>query len=74
MSLADVSISRESIKHEHVTHCFDYLRQASMCSSDDTVERVDFERGGAIAWGTAHECKRFEELIEFANKWEVHQK
>ncbi|RMZ67609.1 Tat pathway signal sequence [Pyrenophora seminiperda CCB06] len=63
---------------EHITHCFEYLRQALMCASDtnleDTVEReVDGERRGVEgdAWGTRRVCRDFEGVKEWAERWRV---
>lgn len=52
----------------HVHHCFDYLRQALMCSGDMTVEwpRVesDGSRFAVDGWGVTHQCKSW--VILFA--------
>ena len=68
----DVTLSHEHAKHEHIVHCFDYLRQSAQCNSNKNVEPVDFERGGATGWGVEHQCSDFGKLVEYAVRWEIH--
>lgn len=60
---------------DHVTHCFDYLRQAIMCSGDTTLEESTIVPGldvGGIptrntdGWGMTHLCRDWEIIWEFA--------
>ncbi|KAK4444362.1 hypothetical protein QBC34DRAFT_498378 [Podospora aff. communis PSN243] len=55
----------------HVDHCFDYLRQAIMCSADMTLEKArvdpDGHRRRVDGWGTMHKCRdwgRVREIVE----------
>lgn len=56
-------------QHEHVEHCFDYLRQALMCSADTTIEHAMVEGNGnriqVDGWGATHKCKNWYSLWEF---------
>ncbi|EFQ95298.1 hypothetical protein P3342_002233 [Pyrenophora teres f. teres] len=66
--------------HEHITHCFEYLRQALMCAADTNLEGTkmqEFERAdggkgyvlGSDAWGTKRVCRGFEGVKRWAEKW-----
>jgi len=55
---------------DHPDHCFDYLRQAIMCSADMTLEKArvdpDGHRRATDGWGSTHQCKdwgRVEEVM-----------
>ena len=54
----------------HVSHCFDYLRQAVMCSGDLTLEHAaidaDGERRRVDGWGAPHVCRDWDAIVEFA--------
>lgn len=58
----------------HVTHCFDYIRQALMCYSDVTLEPwLDYDglhltRDGSSGWGVQHVCRPFDRLVEWTNE------
>jgi len=49
----------------HVRHCLDLLRQSLMCYPDTTVEKKDEEAGGVHGFGTMHNCKKWDELLEW---------
>ncbi|KAL7946384.1 hypothetical protein V8C42DRAFT_352618 [Trichoderma barbatum] len=60
----------------HLNHCFDYLRQAIMCTGDTTLEKVVADEKGVLkpdidGWGTIHECKSWNMLYEFAESRRV---
>jgi Mycotoxin biosynthesis protein UstYa len=46
---------------EHMTHCFDYLRQTIQCGGDMAMEwprtEPDGRRFAVDGWGIPHECK-----------------
>lgn len=46
---------------EHMTHCFDYLRQTIACAGDMALEwprtEPTGERVAVDGWGIPHECK-----------------
>ncbi len=53
----------------HWDHCFDYLRQALMCTAYLTLETL--EHGGtALAgvdgWGTTHMCRDYQGVLDWA--------
>ena len=55
----------------HWDHCFDYLRQALMCTADTTLEELEMnERGDVIGrvdgWGTEHVCRDWEAVKGWA--------
>ncbi|KAI0521164.1 hypothetical protein F5B22DRAFT_644412 [Xylaria bambusicola] len=50
---------RRSLHDDHVQHCFDYLRQALMCSADPTLELRNASIGGVTGWGSMHQCRDF---------------
>lgn len=61
---------------DHLNHCFEYLRQSIMCTGDTTLEKVVVDENGVFkpdidGWGTAHECKSWNMLYEFAESRRV---
>ncbi|KAI0505347.1 hypothetical protein F5B22DRAFT_529266 [Xylaria bambusicola] len=50
----------------HMRHCFDYIRQALMCSADATLEPVDPVLGGVTGWNGTHVCNDFSSLAAWA--------
>ncbi|CZR59239.1 uncharacterized protein PAC_09131 [Phialocephala subalpina] len=54
----------------HLNHCFDYLRQATMCAGDMTlepaVEYTDIGRKGVEGWNVEHRCRNFQAMKDFA--------
>jgi hypothetical protein len=54
---------------EHLTHCFDYLRQGLMCNADMSLEWPRTEKDGrrfaVDGWDIPHECKNWDEVMEF---------
>jgi len=57
----------------HVEHCFEYLRQAVMCSADTNLEGTRVLEGGmveAVAFGGAERtCRDWEGVKGWAEKW-----
>ncbi|KAF2190988.1 hypothetical protein K469DRAFT_732514 [Zopfia rhizophila CBS 207.26] len=58
----------------HVTHCFEYLRQAIMCAGDVALEGAETtfpddpeegDRGGSDGWDAKHVCKDYGEVIRY---------
>lgn len=49
----------------HSAHCFDYIRQSIMCAADTSLEGMTEAGPG---WGSEHECKDYDALLEWANK------
>ena len=53
----------------HFGHCIDLIRQALMCQPDLTVEVKNETIRGVKGFGTAHQCKNWEELMNFTKTW-----
>ncbi|KAF2832425.1 hypothetical protein CC86DRAFT_279810 [Ophiobolus disseminans] len=51
----------EEDHHWHMIHCFDYMRQAIMCSADMSLEGLETtfpdHNGGSDGWDSKHVCK-----------------
>ncbi|KAJ5976687.1 hypothetical protein N7501_000029 [Penicillium viridicatum] len=66
-------------RHDHIAshqdHCFDYLRQAIICSADLTLEKArvdeDGHRRATDGWGTEHRCKKWSEVekVKLEYQW-----
>nr|A0A142I729.1 RecName: Full=UstYa family oxidase phomYb; AltName: Full=Phomopsin biosynthesis cluster protein Yb [Diaporthe leptostromiformis]AMR44281.1 DUF3328 protein [Diaporthe leptostromiformis]BDA39141.1 DUF3328 [Diaporthe leptostromiformis] len=54
----------------HVSHCWDYLRQAIMCHSDTTLEWLHAppDNFGSTGWGYEHQCRDYEAIFAFATE------
>jgi len=54
----------------HLLHCFDYLRQALMCSADTSLEPLRSStlttNPGVDGWGVTHQCRDYGEVMEWA--------
>ncbi|KAL9099505.1 MAG: hypothetical protein Q9187_009489, partial [Circinaria calcarea] len=59
-------INMEHLKPPHMRHCFDYLRQALLCSADSTLEPFRTDLGGVTGWGFPRVCRNYDELKEWA--------
>lgn len=64
-STFDVGVDR----HPHVGHCFDYLRQSLQCASDSSLEPVTERVVGNPNWGFQRQCRDYEGLKRWAEKW-----
>ena len=53
----------------HLRHCFDYLRQALVCTADTNLEPVDWELGGVTGWKYERKCRDFEVVKAWADEW-----
>jgi hypothetical protein len=56
---------------QHINHCFDYLRQAVMCSGDTTLEKAVVGDDGNVeriieGWGVEHQCRDYDAIYAFA--------
>ncbi|KAK1974637.1 hypothetical protein LZ30DRAFT_607504, partial [Colletotrichum cereale] len=50
----------------HTNHCFDYLRQAILCTADMTLEGgVPGEEKGTDGFGHAHICRDHRKVVEW---------
>ena len=59
-SLWDITSMPED-HHWHMIHCFDYMRQAILCSADMSLEGLETtfpdHNGGSDGWDSKHVCK-----------------
>ncbi|TVY75767.1 Oxidase ustYa [Lachnellula suecica] len=59
----------EEDHHWHMIHCFDYMRQAIMCSADMALEGLETtfpdHNGGSDGWDSKHVCKNYGEVIDY---------
>lgn len=67
---ADEGLTREGEDPSaHLSHCFDYLRQAIMCHGDTALEGLQTtfgpDVGGSDGWNTQHVCKRYGEVYDW---------
>ena len=58
-------------------HCFDFLRQAIMCSADTTMELARFRApDGTIhtahGWGVEHRCKDWDAVWDWTMRYHAH--
>ncbi|KAH6718010.1 hypothetical protein BKA61DRAFT_641769 [Leptodontidium sp. MPI-SDFR-AT-0119] len=55
--------------HWHMIHCFDYMRQAIMCSADMALEGLETtfpdHNGGSDGWDSKHVCKDYSQVINY---------
>ncbi|KAK3936449.1 hypothetical protein QBC46DRAFT_269596 [Diplogelasinospora grovesii] len=55
--------------HWHMIHCFDYMRQAIMCSADIALEGHETtfpdDNGGSDGWDSKHVCKDYGQVISY---------
>jgi hypothetical protein len=54
----------------HISHCFDYLRQAIQCAGDMSLEWPIEVNGESlvVGWNNPHECKSWEAAWEYIEK------
>lgn len=50
---------------EHVSHCFDYIRQAVLCNSDTALEWIPLHQQNIDGWGFEHRCRNFDEVYRY---------
>lgn len=68
-----VTVDPASMKGIHLNHCFDYLRQAVMCSADMSLEKARIDEHGKLelavdGWGVEHKCRSWDAVETFATK------
>jgi hypothetical protein len=56
----------------HMTHCFDFLRQTIMCAADSNLEKVDVvgKNGlkGSTGWGFERQCRNYDSLVKWVEE------
>ena len=55
--------------NDHMVHCFDYLRQAIVCSADTALEPYKTEVDGVDGYGAPHQCRDFNALYDWAERY-----
>ena len=55
----------------HIRHCIDLLRHSLMCQPDLTVEVKDEAKGGVTGFNTEHQCKDWNQLLDWVGKWQT---
>jgi len=70
--MSGAHVNAHSLDPDHVNHCFDYLRQAIMCSADMSLEKVKVDEYGnpklaVRGWGTEHKCRNWETVLAFVD-------
>ncbi|WQF82788.1 Putative mycotoxin biosynthesis protein UstYa [Colletotrichum destructivum] len=61
----------------HTNHCFDYLRQSILCTSDMTLEGKVLGRDanpGTDGWGHLHTCRNHREVVQWVEERRVKDK
>ncbi|CAD6567421.1 MAG: hypothetical protein ASARMPREDX12_005823 [Alectoria sarmentosa] len=53
----------------HAAHCFEYLRQALICSADSSIEPAGERVQGFLGWGFQRQCRDYGALMAWAEKW-----
>ncbi|KAL3462907.1 hypothetical protein BJX64DRAFT_287886 [Aspergillus heterothallicus] len=61
--------SSTSLKPDHISHCFDYLRQTIMCAADTNLEVLEPDADGTSGWGQPRVCRDYQQVFEWASKW-----
>ncbi|CAJ2511956.1 Uu.00g075810.m01.CDS01 [Anthostomella pinea] len=55
--------------HWHMIHCFDYMRQAIMCSADMALEGLETtfpdHNGGSDGWDSKHVCRDWNQVKSY---------
>ena len=63
---------KEDPTHEHLKHCYTFLREAILCSADTTLEPAKTKDGVRIgeytAWEWSRECKDWQFIADFATE------
>lgn len=58
--------------HWHALHCFDYMRQAVMCSADMALEGLETtfpdHNGGSDGWDSKHVCKDWSQVTSYLER------
>ncbi|KAF2094940.1 hypothetical protein NA57DRAFT_15870, partial [Rhizodiscina lignyota] len=56
----------------HASHCFDYLRQAIMCSGDMALEKAALKDQKPVrsvnGWGVTHQCRDWDAMFEWVER------
>jgi len=64
------TLAEEHMRDDHVYHCFDYIRQALMCSGDTTLEKARTVDGkvarGVDGWDVEHQCRDYDAIYAYA--------
>lgn len=60
----------DGIDPVHLTHCWDFLRQAIMCAADTSLEWLPAPPNdiGSTGWGYQHTCRDFGAIHAWATE------
>lgn len=66
----------DDVNTNHLTHCWDYLRQAIMCHGDTTLEWLAAPPNdeGSTGWGYRHQCRDYNAIFDWAEQNRVTDK
>lgn len=58
----------DEVNMAHLSHCWDYLRQAIMCHADTTLEWLGAPPDdiGSTGWGYEHQCRDYTAVFAYA--------
>ncbi|KAF4823652.1 Oxidase ustYa [Colletotrichum siamense] len=59
----------ERVHVDHLSDCWDYLRQGIMCAGDATLEWKHANASDGEGWGYQHMCKDYALLFMFAEQY-----
>jgi hypothetical protein len=63
--------SGSHVNPAHVRHCIDYLRQSLMCHADTNIEPVVERLDGVKGFGSVHQCRDFNSVMDWIELWEI---
>ena len=70
-----VEIGKDNHDNSHWPHCFDYLRNAILCSADDTLEYPPIVDGKRLPFVDGAEenrkCRNAQKLYDLRNQWGI---
>lgn len=66
--MAEVGTKPDEELVKHMRHCVEYLRLASMCHADGTLERPFQGQLGSLRGETVHMCRDYGRLIGWAEE------
>jgi hypothetical protein len=61
----------DSLRGNHIKHCFDYLRQALICAADSNLEDIIIINGtsATTGMGSSRICRNFDALKGWSETW-----
>ena len=65
----DEALQGAVLIHDHVAHCFEYLRRSIMCAADTNMEHLDPVSYKVSGWGQEKKCRDYGKVYRFAERW-----